>query len=218
VKFVFRSDVSWTMEREFRELAGVIDFWVCGGGMFGWYLENAPMLKQRGDIVWIYGGTPPVTAPLSHVTVDVLRPWLWGVDGFVRWLTTSPGADPWFQFEGGSETMVYPGDRFGIAGPVASMRLKVERNAVQDVTLLAALAKGGRLDRTRTEAARRFNGTTVDEWHAPRPKLADTNPEEWTNADVDDWIPKNPKFTTGLDSAAWQRVREYVLEVSKEVK
>jgi hypothetical protein len=152
------------------------------------------------------------------VTVDVLRPWIWGVSGFVRWLTTSPGADPWFRFGGGTEAMVYPGDRFGIAGPIPSMRLKMERNAVQDVSLLAALAKSRAADTLRAEAARRFNSTAVGEWHAPRPKLADTNPEDWNNADIDDWIPKNRKFTTGLDSGAWQRVREYVQALAKEEK
>ncbi|HYK87515.1 MAG TPA: hypothetical protein VE398_02005, partial [Acidobacteriota bacterium] len=32
VKFVFRADASWTMEQQFRSLAGIINFWVCGGG------------------------------------------------------------------------------------------------------------------------------------------------------------------------------------------
>ena len=108
VKFVFRADVSWTMERQFRELAGIVNFWVCGGGMFSWYPDAPRELKSRGDIVWIYGGTPPVTEAASHITTDVLRPWMFGVDGFVRWQTTQPGRDPWFRFEGGGETLVYP--------------------------------------------------------------------------------------------------------------
>ena len=53
VKFVFRADVSWTMERQFRELAGIVNFWVCGGGMAGWYLDALAPLQKRGDIVWI---------------------------------------------------------------------------------------------------------------------------------------------------------------------
>jgi divalent metal cation (Fe/Co/Zn/Cd) transporter len=46
VKFVFRADVSWTMERQFKELAGIINFWVCGGGEFGWY-DYASSRGQR---------------------------------------------------------------------------------------------------------------------------------------------------------------------------
>ena len=133
-------------------------------------------LKQRGDIVWTYGGTPPADKPASHITTDVLRPWMLGVDGFVRWQTVMPGKDPWFAFEGGGETLVYPGDRFGIEGPLACARLKVQRNALQDLALLDSMKSRVAPATLRAEAARRFNGTAPNAWHAPRPKLADTNP------------------------------------------
>jgi len=218
VKFVFRADVSWTMEKQFKELAGIINFWTCGGGMFGWYDYAPRMLKERGDIVWIYGGTPAVTEPLSAMAVDVLRPWLWGIDGFVRWLTTSPGPDPWNKFEGGTETLVYPGEPFGVEAPLASVRLKVERNAVQDLTLLNDLARVRPLEKLKVDAAKAFNDTSVEDWRTPRPPLADGNPEDWSNTDVDEVIPKNRKFTTALQPAAWQHVREYMLELAREAK
>jgi len=217
VKFVFRADVSWTMERQFKELAGIVNFWVCGGGEFGWYDYAPKLLKDRGDIVWIYGGSPAVTVPSSLVTIDVLRPWIWGIDGFVHWQTTEAGSDPWFQFEGGTEALVYPGDRFGIAGPIPSVRLKLQRNAVQDVTLLNSFGKVQSLDRLRAGAARRFNDTGLDEWRSPRPALADRNPEEVSNADYEDALPEKPKVAK-LDCAAWARVRAYVLELAREVK
>jgi hypothetical protein len=94
VQFRFRTDASWQMERQFQDLAGIIDFWVCGGGMFGWYAENVPILKQRGDIVWTYGGTPAIDKPASHITTDLLRVWILGVDGFVRWQKCPPGPRP----------------------------------------------------------------------------------------------------------------------------
>ncbi len=217
VKFVFRADASWTMERQFKELAGVINFWVCGGGEFGWYDYAPKLLKDRGDIVWIYGGTPPVTEASSHVTIEVLRPWLWGIDGFVHWQTTAPGADPWFQFEGGGETLVYSGDRFGIEAPIPSIRLKIQRNAVQDLTLLNSFRNARPLEQLRAEAARRFNDTAVAEWRTPRPALADRDPEEVSNADYEDAFPKNLKFTD-VDAGAWQRVRQYAIELAREAK
>ena len=88
------------------------------------------------------------------------------MDGYVRWLTTAPGKDPWFQFEGGGEALVYPGDRFGVEGPIASIRLKIERNAVQDVTLLNGMRDRHPIATLRAEAARRFNNTKVDDWHS----------------------------------------------------
>lgn len=217
VKFVFRADASWTMERQFTDLAGVINFWVCGGTELGWFDGAAKMLKDRGDIVWIYGGSPVVTEPISHVTIDVLRPWLWGIDGFVRWQTTQAGSDPWFQFEGGGEAMVYPGDRFGVEGPIPSIRLKVQRNAVQDLTLLDSFKDTHSINQLHSEAARRFNDTSPSDWRSPRPALADKNPEDVTNADYEDATPKNPKFTD-LDAAAWQRVHSYVFELAREAK
>jgi hypothetical protein len=216
VKFVFRADVSWTMERQFKELAGIVNFWVCGGAELGWYDYAPRMLKGRGDIVWIYGGTPAVTEPSSHITLEVLRPWLWGIDGFVHWLTTDPGADPWFQFEGGTEALVYPGDRFGLAAPIPSIRLKIQRNAVQDITLLNDLQKNQPLERLRAEAARRFNETTLKDWWTPKPAFASKDPLEWTNADYE--MPEDPRFGRALDAAAWQRVRAFVLELAREVK
>jgi hypothetical protein len=53
--------------------------------------------------------TPVVAEPCSHITPDVLRPWIWGSDGIVHWLATAQGPDPWFQCEGGAEAPVYWG-------------------------------------------------------------------------------------------------------------
>jgi Domain of unknown function (DUF4091) len=216
VKFVFRADVSWTMEREWKELAGIINFWVCGGDMFGWYPFAPQMVKGRGDIVWTYGGTPLVTEPSSHIALEVIRPWIQGVDGFVRWETTAPGPDPWFQFAGGGENLVYPGDRFGLGEPIASVRLKLERNVVQDISLLDALAREHDATRLRGGVTETFNRTTPADWWTPRPHLADTNPEEWSNADIESAAPASPKFGKELDAAAWQRARAYIFLAAQE--
>lgn len=218
VKFVYRTDVSWQMERMFRELGGVFDFWVCGGGMFGWYAEQLPELRRRGHLVWLYGGTPPVDKPASHITLDVLRTWMLGADGFVRWQTVMPGTDPWFRFGLGGETLVYPGDRFGRAEPLPSIRLKLQRNALQDLALLDAMQAHRDGKELRAEAARRYNQTAVGDWRAARPAIAETSPEAWTNADIDDALPKDPRFDERLDAAAWSRVREYALKLAKEVR
>ncbi|MEP7366314.1 MAG: hypothetical protein ABI972_23900 [Acidobacteriota bacterium] len=208
VKFVFRTDASWTIERSFRELAGVINFWVCGNGMLSWYPEAAREAKARGDIVWIYGGTPPVTQPAAAITLDVLTPWMRSLDGYVHWLATSPGDDPWFQFEGGGETLVYPGEKFGVEGPIPSVRLKLQRNAVEDITLLDSLHA------PRDAVSRAFNGTTPADWWSKRPALADTNPEDWTNATIDDATQPGPAFRHSPNAAAWQHVHDYTLELA----
>lgn len=216
VPWVYRTDASWQMERQFKELAGVINFWVCGGGMFQWYLEQGLERKKQGDIVWIYGGTPVAFRPSSHVTKELLETWMLGVDGFVRWLTVSPGADPWFGFEGGGETLVYPGERFGVSGPLASVRLKLERNALEDLALLDSFSNRVGPEALRAQVAQRYNGTAVKDWRAPRPKLADGDPAEWNNTDIDEAIPKDERFGEKLDAGAWARVRAYAMELVKE--
>ena len=68
VKFVFRADVSWNMEQQSKELAGIVNMWICGDGILSWYPEVARSMKQRGDIVWFYSGPPPVTEVSAKVT------------------------------------------------------------------------------------------------------------------------------------------------------
>ena len=220
VKFVFRADVSWTMERQWHELAGIVNFWVCGGGMFSWYADQLNGLKERGDTLWTYGGTPAVMEPSSHISLDVLRTWIQGSQGFVRWLTTAPGPDPWFQFDGGTETLVYPGDRFSLAEPIPSIRLKLERNTLQDLAVLNALASRESVAASllRAGAVQSFNGTTLQDWSVPRPALANTDPLAWSNADIDDALQYSSKFAKELDAAAWSRVRTYIYGIAGREK
>ena len=216
VKFVFRTDASWTMERQFKSLEGIINFWVCGGGMFGWYDHAPNMLKDRGDIVWIYGGAPTVTAPSAAITELPLRVWLFGVDGWVHWQTTDPGKDPWFHFNGGGTALAYPGTHFGINEPIPSVRLKIQRNCAQDLALLHSLRTRRPLDQLKAEAARRFDGSTPAQWWSQRPKLADSPPYTWTNTDIDEATRAATPRRAELRAAAWQNVRNLLIELVTE--
>ena len=116
VHFVMRADVSWDMEQEFKLLKGVVNLWCCSGGILSFYRDAPKTLRDRGDVVWYYGGPPTVTENAAAITEFPLRAWLWGVNGYVHWLTVAPGEDPWFHFDGGGTVLVYSGDRFGIDG------------------------------------------------------------------------------------------------------
>jgi hypothetical protein len=188
VKFVFRSDSSWSMERQFKDLAGIVNMWVCGSGMMSWLPGVPKTLRDRGDIVWHYGSPPRITEPASAITVPVLRTWLWQADGFVHWLTVSPTPD-------GTTALVYPGED----GPIPSIRLKLQRNALQDLTLLT----------DRVSATRAFNNTAPGDWWNPRPKFADGPPDQVTNPDTEEAA--KPKFSPP-DAAAWQRLRQSIYQ------
>lgn len=60
--------------------------------------------------------------------------------------------------------------------PLASIRLKPQRNAVRDVTLLNEFRETQPIERRRAEAARRFNGTELRDWYSPRPAYAGKDP------------------------------------------
>ena len=215
VHFVMRADTSWTMEHQFSDLKDIIRFWVAGEGMLSWYPGAISELKQRGDRVWTYGGTPATQEISTAITLNPLRSWISGVDGFVRWLTVSPGPDPWFNFEGGRETLVYPGERFGVAGPLPAIRLKLQRNCLQDLALLERAAATRPRTELQEHIVQLFNHTRLADWSNKRPPMADGRPLDWTNNDIEDAMKPFEVRFSNLDPGSWQRVREYVLEISQ---
>jgi hypothetical protein len=218
VKFVFRADASWMMERQFKQLAGIVNFWVVGGTEFSWFPYAPKMLQARGDLVWFYSGPPNVAKVSSSITLFPVKAWMWGIDGYIHWLTVSAGRDPWFSFEGGDTALVYPGERFGVAGPIPGIRLKLQRNCAQDLALLRRLAESRPGAQLKTAVARRYNGTSPEDWWNPRPAVADKPPDQWTNADISEAPRPKDRFFTNLDSAAWQHVREYILQLAGEAR
>jgi hypothetical protein len=218
VKFVFRADVSWDMERQSKELAGIVNMWICGDGILSWYPETARAMKERGDIVWFYSGPPSVTQPAAKITEFPLQAWLWGIDGYVHWLTVSPGTDPWFRFDGGGTALAYSGERFGVEEPIPGIRLKIQRNAVQDLALLDSFKDRRPIAGLRDEAARRFNGSRSRDWWNPRPALADRPPYEWTNGQIDEASSQTRRMLQKTTANAWQNVHEFVMQLAGEAK
>jgi hypothetical protein len=218
VRFVFRADTSWSMEQQSKELAGIVNMWVCGDGILSWYPQVAREMKRRGDIVWFYSGPPSVTQVSAKITEFPLQAWLWGIDGYVHWLTVSAGADPWFRFDGGGTALVYSGERFGIEGPIPSIRLKVQRNAVQDLALLDSFRTRRPLTELRAEAARRFNGSKPEDWWNPRPAIADRPPIEWTNGEIDAATEGTRNMLRKTRPDAWENVHAFVMQLAEELQ
>jgi hypothetical protein len=219
VKFIMRADVSWTMQRQMHVLKDSIHLWCTAGSMFVWYMDELPALRQRGDTVWNYGGTPAVQDVSTSIAVDPLRTWIFGVDGFVRWLAVDPGPNPFQSLsDGGTETLVYSGERFGLEEPIPSIRLKLQRNAIQDLDLLEEEAKQGNRESIKAQVVRLFDNTELAQWrHSPSPPPAG-DPLDWNNTDIGDALkPYDAQFPKPQPDA-WQRVHEYVLEHSGGVQ
>jgi hypothetical protein len=205
VKWLLRADVSWRMKRQFESLAGVCSFWVVNR-FFRWYPREIRRVVDRGDIVWRYGGTPPVDAPSSSLLEEVYRSWACGLHGYNHWLATDPGRDPWFACEGARTGMIYPGERFGIPGPIPSTRLKIQRNAIQDLDLLDARAReSGRLDQLRAELAAAI---PIELWGSPPKTAEELPPEDWDSRNLGTEHEPITEAGKGLDPFWWSQLRE----------
>ena len=218
VHFVFRADVSWDMEEQFKVLNGIVRLWCCGGGILSFYRHAPKMLCDRGDVVWYYGGPPGVTDSSSAITEFPLRAWLWGVNGYVHWLTVSPGEDPWFHFDGGQTALIYPGERFGVSEPIPSIRLKIQRNCLQDLALLDSLKRRKSLDSLRARAARSYNNSTLDDWWNSRPALADLPSDQWLGSAIDDATKHTHQALEHPGASAWYNVHQYAMSLQAEAK
>jgi hypothetical protein len=218
VHFVFRIDASWTAHQQIDTLRNVINFWDISGGMAVWSADKFPEMKKQGDIIWTYGGTPPLQKVSSSIASSPLSTWMLGASGFVRWLAVSPGPHPFTSLKnGGAETLVYSGERFGINGPIPSIRLKLQRNVVQDLDLLEEEAKQGSRSEVQAKVAKLFDNTTPHQWtHSPSPPPAG-KPVDWSGPDIGKALkPYEAQFSTPQPDA-WHRVHEFAIENSRQI-
>ncbi len=157
-------------------LTGVCDIW-CPKVHF--YQEDFLTGRQRlGEEVWWYVCWEP-GAPYANLYVDMAgidhRALFWQqahyrVQGFLYWSTThwTPQhgtADPWTDMATvkslsptvyGDGSLLYPGAKVGIDGPVGSIRLKLIRAGLEDVEYLRMLE-----EREGWDAVRAVTGTIV---------------------------------------------------------
>ncbi len=210
VQFVFRNDASWRMEEQFRTLAGVVNFWICGKSILSFLPESVRAGRQRGDIIWSYSGPPSMKETSAAILENPLLAWIWGLDGYVHWQTVTPGRDPWFQSDGEAICLVYPGERFGLSEPIPSIRLKIQRNFIQDLDLLEQLGRGRPPDWIRTEVTRRINGKPASEWWTPRPPFADMPPFEWTNHSIGEGVDPSMQKYRNWPPGYWLEIRRFL--------
>lgn len=212
VRFVFRHDASWRLEEQFRTLAGAVNFWVCSRGILSYLPKSVETAKKRGDILWIYSGPPSMQKPASAILENPLLAWVWGLDGYIHWQTVTPSQDPWFASDGESICLAYPGERFGREEPVPSIRLKIQRNFVQDLALMKVLEKSHSKEWVRSQVTRQIDGKPAAEWWTPRPAMADIPPQDWTNASIAEGI--DPAFQKYKDwpSGYWAAIRHQIFQ------
>jgi hypothetical protein len=166
VNVINRIDSSWIFPESARsEMGDQIQLWVVNRGSHSHSPDEVGLLESKGQEVWFYGGPGKLSAPDR---LDTLRwPWLaWGreTSGFCWW--NGCGAKSLDKVGGGGDFCFFPGERFGIDGPLASIRLKVMHRGIQDTMYLSELQK-----RTGSRAAadevvaETIGATDRDDWY-----------------------------------------------------
>lgn len=148
-----------------RWMDGSFDLMCVAGELFEHHALCMELAKRgaalgRPVTFWHYGTANAVGRPNAEAVAWAWAAFLAGADGILPWNTI--GGDGNFE-EPADTAILYPGRRFGIDGPVVSLRLKAMLRGAQDVELLRLLAE-------RTGAERRdlravfgplVTGTTV---------------------------------------------------------
>ncbi len=209
VRWRFRIDASWMQKQHWTSLAGVTDFWICGGFVEMYEKEVHAGPLARDDVVWTYSGGAAVTDPSADIIQYVYKTWIRDFHGNVNWLTTGVGDDPWFASDGARTGMMYPGERFGVAGPIPCVRLKVQRNAVQDLNLLQLAAESIGKERIKSEL---IPTIPIRLWREPPEAVRTLPPHEWTIKAVRGPIEPDQIHHQSIDPLWWQPVRDYALK------
>ncbi|MCX7591565.1 MAG: DUF4091 domain-containing protein [Kiritimatiellae bacterium] len=214
VPWKFRCDSDWLMNEHFTSLAGVIDFWVLSWivDSYGPEVHAGPM--KRGDICWTYSTTPGMDAPSSAIAQRVWLTWARDFSGHVHWHTTLLDSDPFFGSRGGSTALMYPGERFGIAGPIPTVRLKVQRNAVQDINLLELVARELGKNVVLADLVPRI---PIELWRDKAPVQYTLPPWEWGMTNLRVRVKTDHRPTEPLDPLWWEIVRGYARTKALEV-
>lgn len=139
--------------------AGNIDIWcpVLMDTMVKSSVDNLKKEVMRGKSYWWYTCINPKWPGSTYfidesATAPRQQPWmnyLYGVTGILYWETTSWGSvdeNPWAKTEtyiggNGDGSLLYPGYEAGYDGPVASFRLKMLREGMEDGQLLWLLGE-----------------------------------------------------------------------------
>jgi hypothetical protein len=150
---------TWTTQTAGQVMTGYCDIWCPMTDLWARDPSLTSFLNSRrtaGEKIWNYVATGP-GSPYCNFTINYssleLRMWLWqtyqyNTNGIVYWCANYWGdvSDPWTNpntvsqtnaYGGG--TIMYPGNKVGIDGPVGSIRMELIRDGLEDYDYLSLL-------------------------------------------------------------------------------
>jgi len=133
----YRIDISRpTHQRNW--LDGVVDLNVCAGQLYSQRRLIARRKRVYGEEYWNYRMPPSFAGDNVGWAVWPVRSLCWGATGTIPWQTIASGGD---LQKADATALMYPGRKFGIDAPLASIRMKAWRQGLQDAELLQMLKK-----------------------------------------------------------------------------
>ena len=140
------------------ELYGYVNTWCPHVSCFGW--DEIRKRQEYGDRFWIYTASCPYM-PLPSFLIDrsAIEPrillwmmWKYNIEGLLYWSVThwTIVEDPWREpltykgvsghfYANGEGSLLYPGSKVGINGPVGSIRLELIREGIEDYEYMCLL-------------------------------------------------------------------------------
>lgn len=138
VPMVFRADISY-VDFIRDQLPGLLDI-DCVSRHF--FTRNRYLMDNRnrfGRSYWHYADTNHPRQSNATMRAWAWRAWTSGADGIVPWNTVHGGMGAWDRAD--ELTVFYPGTKFGLREPFASLRIKGFRRGQQDVEYMMLLAR-----------------------------------------------------------------------------
>ena len=105
---------------------------------------------------------------------------------------------------------IFDTDQFNIP----SIRLKVQRNAMQDINLLQHVAEARGKDAVKADL---IPTIPIALWHPPTQGQRDLPPHEWTSAVLRHPVEPDQRTAQSIDPLWWDAVRSYARTNAQEV-
>ena len=146
-RFQYRGDISRPeLQRDW--LDGLIDVMCVSGALFA-HPEQCRAFREQGVRLWHYGEANPVAASNLSGVAWALKAYSAGADGILPWQVI--GGDSAYT-QPTPTALLIPGTRFGLTGPVVSLRLLALCRGQQDVEYLNLLCRQRGYDRDQIAA------------------------------------------------------------------
>lgn len=221
VQFLFRADESNHYGNHYKnEYADMSDFWVVASSMFRWFPDSVKVMKQKGNIVWLYGGV------IGELSRDLMKTFTWpmhafmaDIQGFCVWNTLGHGKSDYLKEPIANEVIMYPGVHFGIQEALPSIRLKALRNVMQ-ITDVMMTTKGFEFEteepytrKVKDIVNRHFGFQSDEQWWTETPDFVDTPPRYWDFGGTKVEEACRPFLWEDVSLTAMEQIQKEVLEL-----